>query len=102
MNNPEVQRGLERAGFVPLPFLASTVEVRPDQNAVTLTWDAATGRTYQVEYSPDLDAWFEVPGGELIGSGSTANWTDTGPPETPTPPLSIGERFYRVFQFPSP
>jgi hypothetical protein len=94
--NAEVQRGLQRAGFVPLPFKRPNVV--PDQNSITLIWDALAGQTYQVEYSSDLTAWFSSPTGEIVSSGGTASWTDSGPPGTPAPPLSLSQRFYRVFQ----
>ncbi|HEX4645278.1 MAG TPA: hypothetical protein VH598_06680, partial [Verrucomicrobiae bacterium] len=60
-----------------------------------LGWQAQTGRAYQVEYSPDILAWFAAPGGEVVASGLSANWTDTGASNAPV-------RFYRVFQLGSP
>ncbi|MBI3853777.1 MAG: Tat pathway signal protein [Verrucomicrobia bacterium] len=102
MRNEEIQRGLQRAGFVSLPFMAASLQALPDQNAFSLTWNAQAGRTYQVEYSPDLSTWFASPTGELIAAGSTASWTDSGPPATTAMPFSVPQRFYRVFQFGSP
>jgi len=102
MRNEEAQRGLQRAGFVPLPSMAARVQVLPGQSAFSLSWDAQAGRTYQVEYSPDLSAWFASPTGELIASGATASWTDIGPPATASTPFSVAKRFYRVFQWGSP
>jgi hypothetical protein len=99
MQNVEVQRGLQRAGFVTLPFMAIAAQALPSQNAVTLTWGAQAGRTYQVEYSPDLVTWFASPTGEVIANSSTATWTDSGPPATLTAPFGATQRFYRVFQF---
>ena len=102
MQNAEIQRGLQRAGFVSLPFVALTVQAQVAQNTLTLTWAASAGTTYQVEYSPDLVTWFESPTGEVIATGSTASWTDSGPPGTTALPFSDTERFYRVFKFGSP
>jgi hypothetical protein len=99
MRNPEVQRGLQRAGFVGLPFVPLQVAAQPDSNIFNLSWDAPAGRTYQVEYSPDLVTWFGSPTGELTSPGPTASWTDIGPPATPTLPFDDPQRFYRVFQF---
>lgn len=99
MRNEEIQRGLQRAGFVPLPSAAARLQVLPDQNALSLAWDAEAGRTYQVEYSPDLSTWFVSPTGQLIAGGPTASWTDSGPPATATIPFAVPQRFYRVFQF---
>jgi hypothetical protein len=102
MQNAEVQRGLQRAGFVSLPFVAPTVLAQPSLNTVTLTWNSLAGRTYQVEYSPDLATWYASPGGEVTATGATASWTDSGPPGTAALPFSLNKRFYRVFQFGSP
>jgi hypothetical protein len=102
MQNEEVQRGLQRAGFVSLPFMALRIQALPVQNAVSLTWDASAGRTYQVEYSPDLITWFASPTGEVIATGTTASWTDSGPLDTAPMPFTVPQRFYRVFQFGSP
>lgn len=99
MKNAEVQRGLQRAGFVPLAFMAPTLQIVPDQNAVNLAWNASAGRTYQVEYSPAIDSWFISPSGQLIATGPAASWTDNGPPGTAAPPFSVAQRFYRVFQY---
>ena len=102
MQNEEVQRGLQRAGFVSLPFMALRIQALPVQNAVSLTWDASAGRTYQVEYSPDLITWFASPTGEVIATGPIASWTDSGPLDTAPMPFTVPQRFYRVFQFGSP
>ena len=102
MRNPEVQRGLQRAGFVSLAFMSPRLKALPAQSAFNLDWDAIAGRSYQVEYSPDLNSWSASPTGKIISTGSTASWTDSGPPATPTPPFSVTQRFYRVFQFGTP
>jgi hypothetical protein len=102
MQNEVVQRGLQRAGFVPLPFVALKLQALPVQNAISLAWDASAGRTYQVEYSTDLVSWFASPTGEVIATGPTASWTDSGPPDTAAMPFTVPQRFYRVFQFGSP
>ena len=102
MQNDVVQRGLQRAGFVPLPFVALKVQALPVQNIISLAWDAAAGRTYQVEFSTDLVSWFASPTGEVIATGPTASWTDGGPPDTAALPFTVPQRFYRVFRFGSP
>jgi len=94
MRNAEIQRGLAQAGFIPLPWMALSIEVLPAQNAFTMTWSASAGSTYQVEYSKDLFTWFAAPNGEVIATASTANWTDNAPLDS--------QRFYRVFKFGSP
>jgi hypothetical protein len=99
MQNQEVQTGLQRAGFNALPFVTVQGQALPSQNAFSLTWAAQAGGTYQVEYSPDLVTWFASPTGEVVATGATASWTDSGPPATTALPFSASQRFYRVFQF---
>lgn len=102
MRNAEIQRGLERAGFVPLAFMSPSLHPVPEQNAFNLAWSGLAGRTYQVEYSPDLASWLGSPTGQIVASGPTAEWLDSGPPATPALPLSVARRYYRVFQFGTP
>ncbi|RPJ33924.1 MAG: Tat pathway signal protein [Planctomycetaceae bacterium] len=102
MQNPEIQRGLERAGFVPLSFMVPRLEPLFQQSAFSLNWEALAGRTYQVEYSPDLAAWFESPTGQVTATNSAAGWLDNGPPATSALPFSVAHRFYRVYQFGPP
>lgn len=102
MQNQEIQQGLAQAEFVALPLVALSVQAVPAQNIVTLSWNSVVGRTYQVEYSPDLITWFASPTGEITASGSTASWTDGGPPATVSVPFGATERFYRVYLFGSP
>jgi hypothetical protein len=102
MQNPEIQHGLQQAGFVSLPFVPLAVQAQPSQNTLTLTWDATEGRTYQVEYSTNLINWVASPTGEVTATNSAASWTDGGPPDTSSVPFSDTEKFYRVFQFGSP
>ena len=94
MQNAEIQRGLAQAGFIPLPWMALSIESLPAQNAFTMTWSASAGSTYQVEYSNDLLTWFAAPNGEVMATASTAIWTDNAPLDS--------QRFYRVFKFGSP
>jgi Putative glucoamylase len=102
MQNQEVQRGLQRAGFVPLAFVPLNLQALPAQGTFDLAWNASSGRYYQVEYSPDLTTWLASPTGEVLAAGPTASWTDSGPPATSALPFTVPRRFYRVFQFGSP
>jgi hypothetical protein len=102
MRNEEVQRGLQRAGFFPLPFVALNLQPQPLQNSFNLSWETLTGHTYQVEYSPNLDTWFASPTGEIPGAGGATNWNDSGPPATVAVPYSVDQRYYRVFPFSLP
>ena len=102
MQDADVQRGMRRAGFMSLPFVALQLQPSPAQKVVTLAWAAVSGRNYQVEYTNDLGAWFAPLNGSVTATNSTAGWTDTGPPNTSPAPLTAPQRFYRVFQLGSP
>jgi hypothetical protein len=82
--------------------VALSAAVQPAQSSVTLSWVAAPGARYQVEYSTNLLNWDIVTTGEVAATGTSESWTDIGPPGTATPPLSDTARFYRVFQYGSP
>lgn len=98
MQNPEIQRGLQAAGFVSLPLVDVGLQSVSNQTAFNLSWNSSTGRYYQVEYSGDLLHWNGSPGFVLATNGGTVSWVDAGPPATATAPSSESARFYRVFQ----
>jgi hypothetical protein len=102
MQNAEVQRGLQRAGFVPLPFVGVSLQPLPALSAFDLSWNASTGAYYQVEYSSQLFTWAASPGFVQATNGGTFNWLDAGPPATVSPPATVPQRFYRVFQLGAP
>jgi len=96
---PEVQRGLQRAGFVALPPVALNLQHSPTQRAYDLSWNpSSSNRFYQVEYSPDLFSWLVSPGLVQATNTKPLNWQDKGPPSTVSPPASAPQRFYEVFQ----
>jgi hypothetical protein len=98
MQNLEVERGLQQAGFVSLPFMALGLQPVPAQGAFELTWTASATRYYQVEYSPNLLSWAVSPGSVQATNNGPFNWLDTGPPATVSPPSAAPLRIYRVFQ----
>jgi hypothetical protein len=104
MQNPEIQRGLNAAGFTNLVFVNPTLMPAGDPGASALTWSAAAGRSYQVEFSPDLARWFFSPTGFLTATGlaSSSTWEDNGPPATDAAPSADPQRFYRVFEMGGP
>ncbi len=102
MQNDEVRRGLQRAGFVSLASVPLNLQPLPVQWAVNLAWNASASRSYQVEYSPDLLTWAASPGFLQASNSGTFTWLDAGPPATQSPPGNESQRFYRVFQLGTP
>ena len=102
MQNPEVRRGLQRAGFVALPSVPLNLQPVTAQGAFDLSWNVSASRSYQVEYSPQLLTWAASSGFVVATNSGIFNWLDTGPPATISPPASAPQRFYRVFQVGSP
>ena len=102
MRIPEIQRGLQAAGFTKLAFVPLRIQRGPQPDNVLLAWSAQGNRSYQVEYSGDLLSWFISPTGFLTTSGASQYWTDAGPPATDARPSDVSQRFYRTFQFGSP
>ncbi len=102
MKNPEIQRGLQAAGFTNLNFVPLQIQGAAPSGSMILTWPSLNLATYQVEYSPDLMTWFISPAGFLTASGGSLSWTDAGPPATDSFPSTTDRRFYRVFQFGGP
>jgi hypothetical protein len=102
MRIPEVQRGLRAAGFTNLTAMTPSIQRGPGAAALTVSWPSAAGRSYQVEYSPDLRAWLMSPTGFLTATGTALSWTDNGPPATEVEPVNAAGRYYRVFRFNPP
>jgi hypothetical protein len=102
MRNATIQRGLERAGFLRLPFMAPSLQPLANGASFRLSWPGDVGRQYQVEYAPDLFRWRASPAGWVTAGSSTVTWEDAGPPATELPPAQAAERFYRVFRLGPP
>lgn len=52
---------------------------------------------YQLQWSSNLTDWFTV-GPKVNGTGALIQWTDNGPPLTPSAPSSSSLRFYRLIE----
>lgn len=98
MKAPEIRAGLERAGFKSVTFARPSVRALDAGAGVALTWPAAAGKPYRVEYSGDLERWLFSSSGYLVNSNNldALTWIDSGPPGTETAPETAPQRFYRV------
>ena len=70
-------------------------------SGLLLEFDAVPGRSYTIEYSDNAaftNALAARPA--LVAPANRAQWIDTGPPKTVSPPTNHTSRFYRVLQTP--
>ncbi len=60
-------------------------------------WQSVSGKTYRVDWSPDLKgAWSNALDGLIYATGSNTLWYDSGPPKTGPISASGPPRFYRI------
>jgi hypothetical protein len=85
-----VSDGATCCSSIPRPMITS---ISRTGTSVNLTWTAAAGVSYRLQYKTDLTTtnWTAVAGDVLAG-GSSASKTDS--------PATNAERFYRVLQLP--
>jgi hypothetical protein len=69
----------------------------PGDLRYVIVFDSIPGRTYTIEYSPDMVTWsIAVP--SIVASANATQWYDDGPPETVSKPFTPATptRYYRV------
>ena len=67
--------------------------------SVLIDYATVSGGTYYIQYSADMTTWNTVFPAQ-IGTGSTRQWIDNGPPKTEAHPSTVGTRFYRIIRVP--
>jgi hypothetical protein len=67
----------------------------PEAGRLLVEFTSVPGARYAIEYSPNLEQWFLVPG-EILAGGTRTQWIDAGPPSTSATPTTETQRFYRV------
>ena len=83
---------IDSSGFV-TPALPLLTSITKNNSNVSLTWQAVSGKTYQVEYKLNLtDATWTTLTPNVTATGDTANYVDST--------ASAAKRFYRVAQLP--
>ncbi|MGB6219948.1 fibronectin type III domain-containing protein [Haloferula sp.] len=65
-------------------------------DTVTIGFPAVPNKRYFIQYSNTLAGKWETVSPGIVATSNSAQWTDSGPPETESEPLSISRRFYRV------
>jgi uncharacterized repeat protein (TIGR01451 family) len=63
-----------------------------------IQFPSISGRTYTIEYSPDLVNWY-IAKPSIVAVSTATLWYDDGPPETLSRPftLVVPQRYYRIF-----
>jgi len=84
MQNEIVQRGLQRAGFVPLEFAMQSPRLHPTGNALS------AGSTTPLEDSSSLSTWFELPISDSGSLESQRCLSDVEAPPTVADQIGIG------------
>ena len=69
----------------------------PNNRRYLLQFTSLPGRTYTIEYGPDLLSITNVAVPSIVASATTTFWYDDGPPVTISKPVQgVTTRFYRV------
>jgi hypothetical protein len=91
------------APVVPVDPAGSEVRVTRQRRLLDgsflVEFNSFTGRTYYVQYSGDMKTWTTVMP-SVIGTGTSLQWIDNGPPKTFPHPRDVTTRFYRVLLAP--
>ncbi len=75
------------AGTIPAPT-AALLAARLSNDRIEISFTTASGRTYEVQSSADLQTWVSTADGNLTGTGSTATFSEAG--------VGATVKFYRV------
>jgi hypothetical protein len=88
MDQPTPRGGNALAATNPPPRFSATAAVAND--VITIAWPAVVGKTYQVQFSTDLNnGGWQPLGANIVASSSSGSKTDS---------LAATQRFYRVLQ----
>jgi len=75
-----------------------TMDTRNPDTRSLIQFASIPGRTYTIEYSPDMVTWYvAVP--SIVATSTSTAWYDDGPPKTLSKPFTaaVPSRYYRVF-----
>jgi hypothetical protein len=71
--------------------------VLPPDGAILLDFATQSGGRYFILYSSDMVNW-KAAEPSVLGTGSTLQWVDDGPPKTDSRPANAAERFYKILK----
>ncbi|HEY3760509.1 MAG TPA: tandem-95 repeat protein [Verrucomicrobiae bacterium] len=79
----------------------STITEVPDNRVpgdvrFLVQFNSIPGRTYTVEYGPDVNSITNVAVPSIVAAANVTQWYDDGPPETVSKPSTVLSRFYLV------
>ena len=80
----------DAAGFNPLDTVNyfHVTSIVPGTGGMQLNWVSVPGRTYQLQYSPNMTLGFTALSGTITATGTSSTYTDTS--------ATGATRFYRV------
>jgi hypothetical protein len=64
-----------------------------------IEFNSLKNRIYFVQYAEDLDQWKTATPG-IVGTGTSLQWIDNGPPKTDRHPREVTARYYRIVLMP--
>jgi uncharacterized repeat protein (TIGR01451 family) len=79
----------------------STITEVPDNRVpgdirFLVQFNSILGRTYSIEYGPDLNSITNLAVPSIVAHANVTQWYDDGPPETISKPSSVSSRYYQV------
>lgn len=88
----EATSSIGTVAVTPPPVIDALTISNPDE--VVITWSSISGRTYRVEFNPDLApfGWYHI--GDVVAAGVTSSITNN--------PMGADKSFYRVTLLPLP
>jgi hypothetical protein len=72
--------------------------VRLPDSAVLVDFATEMGRIYFIQYSDDESASWKTAQPAIVGTGTTFQWIDNGPPKTESHPVNHLNRAYRIIK----
>jgi hypothetical protein len=88
--------------ILPTTILVTNNATRIVEGKFFAEFKSQEGRAYYIQYNSSLTATndWKTSMPPVRGTGTTVQWSDTGPPRTESKPMDTTQRFYRVVVIP--